>query len=46
MALLRQPEAHMAEPGADVQHPQRARRQDLGQVGLQHGKSDRALAPP
>ena len=38
-----QPQRHMAEAGADIQHPQRAVRQGLGQVGLEHGEADRAL---
>src|SRR5690606_15043704 len=43
MALLRQPETHMAEPGTDIQHPQRPLRQHLGKVRLEHGEADRAF---
>src|SRR5690606_35011285 len=43
VALLCQPETHMAEPGADIQHPQRPLRQYLGKVRLEHGEADRTL---
>ena len=43
MAALGQPQAHVAEPCADIQHAQRAVRQRFGQVSLQHGEADRAL---
>jgi len=35
----------MAQARADIQHPQRALRQALGQVGLEHGEADRTLGP-
>ena len=43
IAALGQPQAHVAEPGADVQYPQRAFRQRLLEVGLEHGQTDGAL---
>ncbi|MCY1390368.1 hypothetical protein D9M71_51870 [compost metagenome] len=43
MAAPGQPQRHVAEPGADVEHPQRPLRQRLGEVGLEHGEADRAL---
>ena len=43
MAALGQPQAHVAEAGADIQHPQRAFGQGLGEVGLEHRQADGAL---
>lgn len=43
MAALGQPQAHVAEPGANVEHAQLALRQGFGQVGLEHGQADRTL---
>ena len=43
VAALGQPQAHVAEAGADVEHPQRAFRQGFLEVGLQHGQADGAL---
>lgn len=43
VAALGQPEAHVAEPGADVEHPQGAFGQGFAEVGLEHGEADGAL---
>ncbi|MCY1369746.1 hypothetical protein D9M69_568000 [compost metagenome] len=42
-AALGQPERHVAESGADVEHPQGAVGQHFGQVGLEYGEADGAL---
>lgn len=43
MPALGQPQRHMAQACADIQHAQGAIRQGLDQVGLQHGQANRAL---
>ena len=43
MAALGQPQRHVAQAGADVEHAQRAVRQGFGQVGLQHRQANRAF---
>ncbi|MCY1389925.1 hypothetical protein D9M71_47350 [compost metagenome] len=43
VAAFGQPEGHVAEAGANVEHSQRAVGEDFRQVSLEHGEADGAL---
>lgn len=43
VAASGQPERHVAEPGADVEDPQRSLREGFGEVGLEYREADRTL---
>ncbi|MNP34482.1 hypothetical protein D3C76_1277710 [compost metagenome] len=43
MTAFGQPQRHMAQPRADIQHAQGAIRQRLGKVRLEHGQANGAL---
>src|SRR3546814_10623813 len=45
MAALGQPQRHVAQAGAYIQHAQRTLRQGFKQIGLQHCQTDRAFGP-